>query len=119
MDDKVKLSTDQCPEHGSPEWEAMADKRADYMAIVGGILWLANVTYFHLAFAASQLARFVSNPGPEHMEAAIRVLIYIRDNPWELKYSPSTDRPLELYIDSDWITFAFIYINQESTLQRS
>ena len=48
----------------------MSSKHHDYMAIVGALLWLSNVSYFHLAFASSQLARFVANPGEEHFSAA-------------------------------------------------
>ena len=78
---KITLSSARCmsPEPGSPEYEAMSLKRLAYMAIVhvGGILWLAtcNMTRFDLSYAASQLARYVSNPGEEHFKAAVRVLV--------------------------------------------
>lgn len=81
----------------------MADKHDAYMAIVGSILWLANMTMPHLAYAASQLARFVSNPGKVHFAAAIRVLIYLSgcaDRP--LCYRPLVDRPLQICTDSSW-----------------
>ena len=50
MDSTIKLSMDHCPEPGSPEEQKMADLKHTYMAIVGGLLWLANVTRFELAF---------------------------------------------------------------------
>ena len=62
-----------------------------------------SCTRFELAFAASQLARFVSNPGEIHFTAAVRVLLYLkstRDN--ALVFSPQPARPLEVYVDSDW-----------------
>ena len=104
MDDKVRLSSDMCPSPGTPEHALMESKRHDYMAIVGAILWLSNVSYFHLAFAASQLARFVANPGEEHFSAAVRLLVYVRDHPWTLRYDAKIDAgcPLEIYVDSDW-----------------
>ena len=82
----------------------MVPKKQDYMALVGSFLWLANVTYFHISYAASQLARFVSNPGELHFAAAVRVLIFLRDNPWVLTYQPniSPTSPLELYVDASW-----------------
>lgn len=102
MDEKAKLSPDFSPAEGSPEYTAMADKRHEYMSIVGGILWLANVTRFELAFAASQLARFVSNPGELHFAAAVRVLLYLKASSARvLTFSP-TARPFEVYVDSDW-----------------
>ena len=77
MDDKVELDPVQCPSDGSPEAQAMEPKREKYMTLVGGILWLANVTRPELSYAASQLARFVSNPGEVHYRAAIRVIVYL------------------------------------------
>ena len=103
MDDKIKLSADFSPAEGSPEAEEMSSKRHDYMAIVGAILWLSNVTRFELAFVASQLARHVSNPGEIHFEAAVRVPIYLKHSATRtLTFSPSAARPLEVYVDSDW-----------------
>ena len=40
------------------------------------VVWLANMTMPWLAYAASQLARFLTNPGPSHYAAALRVLLY-------------------------------------------
>ena len=106
MDDKSPLTSDMSPVPDSPEWHAMASKRAEYMGLVGSYLWLANVTYYHLTFASSQLSRFISNPGEPHFAAAVRVLIFIRDNPWVLRYEPSItpSSPLEIYVDSNWGT---------------
>jgi hypothetical protein len=59
------------------------------------------------AFAASQLARFVSNPGEIHFNAAVRVLIYLQGtSDRALVFSPgaSENRPFEIYVDSDWAT---------------
>ena len=61
------------------------------------------MTRFELAFAASQLARFVSNPGEIHFSAAVRVLIYLKHScSRTLVFSPQKSRPLEVYVDSDW-----------------
>ena len=46
-----------------------------YMAVMGGLLWLANMTRFDLCYSSSQLARFMTNPGPTHFAAAMRVII--------------------------------------------
>ena len=61
------------------EYDEMSKFRDAYMAIVGGLLWLANMTRVDIAYSASQLARFMTNPGPSHFKAAIRVLVYLRD----------------------------------------
>ena len=103
MEEGIILNRDDAPEIGSSEWEAMADKRADYMAIVGSLLWLSTMTYPQLAYATSQLGRFVNNPGESHLNAATRVLIYLSGvRSHTIEICPQMDRPLEVYVDSSW-----------------
>ena len=72
MDDKIQLSPAQMPSEGSAEYSAMLPYREIYMQMVGAFLWLANMTYPELSYAASQLGRFTSNPttGGTHTLAA-------------------------------------------------
>jgi hypothetical protein len=49
-----------------------------YQRKVGSILYAVVMTRPDAAFAASRLARFNSNPGPEHHHAADRVLLYLK-----------------------------------------
>ena len=51
----------------------MLARRVIYMSIVGGILWLANMTRPDLAFAAGQLARVLMTPSAAHYSAADKV----------------------------------------------
>ena len=75
------------------------------MALVGAYLWLANVTRPDLAYIASQLARFVSNPALIHYRAALRVLIYLQSSASQpLRLHPSDSQPLCAYVDADWVT---------------
>jgi hypothetical protein len=46
--------------------------------MVGSHLYLASWTRPDFAFAVSELSRFVSNPGKPHLEAAKRVLRYLK-----------------------------------------
>ena len=104
-DPKVSLSPEQSPETGSSEWERMQRHRADYMALVGAYLWLANVSRPELSYIASQLARFVSNPGAVHYSAAIRVLLYLQGSSSRvLRFQPNSARPFRVFVDSDWAT---------------
>ena len=85
--------------------QGMQRHRADYMALVGAYLWLSNVSFPELSFISSQLARFVNNPGPVHYTAAIRVLLYLKNNSnRKLQYQPISTRPLRVFVDSDWAT---------------
>ena len=103
MDEGVRLSPDDQPAIGSPEYDQMATRRPVYMSLVGGYLWLANMTLWHLAYAAGQLSRFLSNPGPAHFRAALRLLAYLRDNGARpLRFAPNASRGIDTYVDSDW-----------------
>ena len=45
---------------------------------IGSLLFAAVTTRPDIAFATSRLARFLSNPGPDHHDAADRVLLYLQ-----------------------------------------
>ena len=75
------------------------------MALVGAYLLLANVTRPDLTYIASQLARFVSNPGIVHYKAALRVLVYLRTSASRVfVIRPIATRPLCAYLDAEWAT---------------
>jgi hypothetical protein len=83
----------------------MAAQREAYMQLVGGFLWLANMTMPLIAYPAGQLARFLTNPGATHFQAALRLLVYLRchgSRPLDLV--PNLERELDTYVDSSWGT---------------
>ena len=97
------LTPAQSPALDSPAHSQMAQYHEDYMALTGAFLWLANVTRPDLTYIASQLARFVSNPGAAHYKAALRVLLYLRDSASQsLILRPNPHAPLCAYLDADW-----------------
>jgi hypothetical protein len=48
-----------------------------YSEIVGSLMYLANSFRPHLSSATSTLARFMSDPSDQHVEAAVHVLRYL------------------------------------------
>ena len=58
--------------------ELSTQDKSQYLVIVGSLLYLACWTRPDIAFAVSELSRFVSDPGSVHMQAAKRVLRYIK-----------------------------------------
>jgi len=50
-----------------------------YQRKVGSILFAAVTTRPDTAFASSRLARFLTNPGSQHQDAADRVLLYLQE----------------------------------------
>jgi hypothetical protein len=57
---------------------ATASSINKYQHKVGSILFAAVTTRPDIAFATSRLARFLSDPSPEHHNAADRVLLYLQ-----------------------------------------
>lgn len=49
-----------------------------YQKKIGSLLYAAVTTRVGIAFAVSRLARFMTNPGPQHHAAADRVLLYLK-----------------------------------------
>ena len=60
MEEGLELSPADQPVPGSVEHDEMSQFREAYMAIVGALLWLANMTRVDIAYSASQLARFMT-----------------------------------------------------------
>ena len=105
MEEGLVLSSADQPEIGSEAHAAMAASRDVYMSLVGGYLWLANMTHFHLAYPAGQLARFLTNPGLPHFRAALRLLAYLQSvGSRPLVLAPNSARGLDTYVDSSWAT---------------
>jgi hypothetical protein len=58
---------------------ALAPNITKYQKKVGSILYAAVITRPDVAFAASRLAWFLTNPGPAHQAAANQVLLYLQN----------------------------------------
>ena len=71
---QFKLSKTQCPPNAQEETK-MRD--IPYAELVGCIQYLVVCTRPDLAHAASQISRFMQNPGKAHWTAALRVLRYL------------------------------------------
>ncbi len=84
--------------------------QALYRNMVGSLLYLACWTRPDISFAVSELSRFVSAPGQNHMQAVKHLLRYLKGtSDLGLRYSKpkncgQVDRPNVLwgFVDSDW-----------------
>jgi Reverse transcriptase (RNA-dependent DNA polymerase) len=76
-----------------------------YRAIVGSLGYLVNMTRPDLAFAYSELSKYVQHPGLPHMQAAEHALRYLRGT-FDKSLKFSRDTPLVDtvwgWVDSDW-----------------
>lgn len=105
IEDGADLSPEHSPTVGSSEHASLSKQREMFMQLVGGLLWLANMTRPDIAYAACQLSRVLSNPGRVHIRAASGVLIYLRQtSDRKLVFNPNKTRHLETMVDSNWAT---------------
>ena len=89
--------------------EISASEKASYMSLVGGLLWLANMTRYDIAYSTAQLSRRYTNPTSDDLKAAFRVLAYVRDTADKvLTFSPkpiafeATADLVQVFVDSNW-----------------
>lgn len=75
IESNMKMSKEMCP---TSESEICDMKQRPYRELVGSLIHLANATRPDIAFAASTLSKFCSNPGKSHWEIAKRVLRYLK-----------------------------------------
>ena len=95
-----QLTKDDCPEHPDP-------KAKFYRSFVMKLQYVATWVRFDISFMASQLASYVSNPGPMHWAALHHLMEYLESYPsFKLVYRRGLRTGTELsgYADSDWGT---------------
>ena len=95
-----RLSTSMAPQNDA---EASEMSQYPYISVVGSLMYLALTTRPDIAYAAGVLARFNSNPGLAHWQAAKHVLRYLKGTAeHKLVYRPSdSPEPFITYSDAD------------------
>ena len=75
----------------------------DYQSVVGMLNFLTRSTRPDIAFAVSQVARFMSCPMKSHKDAVIRICEYIRDTVDKgIVMKPQKGKGFEVYADADF-----------------
>lgn len=93
MDQNVKLLRDD----NTPEVDASL-----YRRLVGRLLYL-TVTRPDITFAVNLLSQFLSCPRQSHLDAAYRVLRYLKSAPGQGIFLPAAGGfDLHAYCDADW-----------------
>ncbi|XP_054812205.1 uncharacterized mitochondrial protein AtMg00810-like [Prosopis cineraria] len=119
MDRSTKLSQDSGSSLEDP---------SVYRRLVGRLLYLTT-TRPDLSYAVSQLSQFISAPRTTHLQAAYRVLGYLKSCPGRgLFFHAHSDFKLKAFCDSDWagypdarrsITGFCVYLDQALIAWRS
>jgi len=97
----VRLSAKDQPDQIDSSMQSL------YREMVGSLLYIASWTRPDIAYAVSELSRFLSNPGSVHLIAAKRVFRYLKQTISDgITYSLRMDEfPINTlwgFVDSDW-----------------
>jgi hypothetical protein len=98
----LRLTTSMCPTSDKEREEAA---QLPYRAIVGKCMYLSNCTRPDISFAVRELAKFMSNYGSKHFEAAKHLLRYLQGTRGRgIIYgnSPNPYPIFKAFADSDW-----------------
>lgn len=99
LEPRLVLSKDQCPRMDEEKDEM---RRVPYREIISSLLYLTRMTHPDVSYTVTLLARFMSNPGRIHWEAAKRLLRYIKGTK-ELRLTYGVEKgALTGYTDADW-----------------
>ncbi|XP_019244361.1 PREDICTED: uncharacterized protein LOC109224228 [Nicotiana attenuata] len=101
----IKLTTKEFDDHiGTTNNEAdeLLPDPGVYQRLIGKLLYL-TMTRPDLAFSVQTLSQFMQQPKSSHMEAATRIVRYVKNHPGQgLLLSSSSKGVLEAYCDADW-----------------
>ncbi|GMI70512.1 hypothetical protein HRI_000720500 [Hibiscus trionum] len=93
MEPNLKLGTDKDGEEVD---------RGRYQRLVGKLIYLSH-TRPDIAFGVSVISQFMHAPREKHLEAAYRILRYLKGTPGKgLHFKKDVNRSIEVYTDADW-----------------
>ena len=76
---------------------------AHYQRLVGKLIYLSH-TRLDIAFAVSMVSQFMHSPSKEHLEAAYRILRYLKSSPRKgLLFKKGGQQTIEAYTDVNWV----------------
>ncbi|XP_069155783.1 uncharacterized mitochondrial protein AtMg00810-like [Solanum lycopersicum] len=102
VETNVKLTTMVFDKHVGSSSDSLLSDIGAYQRLVGRLIYL-TITRPDLSYAVQSLSQFMNAPKRYHMDAAVRVVRYIKQNPGSgiLLAAQSSDY-LQAYCDADW-----------------
>ncbi|XP_070054675.1 uncharacterized mitochondrial protein AtMg00810-like [Nicotiana tomentosiformis] len=103
MEQNHKLTTVEYDKHVGNIDDAELQEASSYQKLIGKLLYLI-ITRPDICFAVQVLNQFMQHPKESHMEAALRVVKYIKESlRLGILLKGGTANELIIYCDSDWV----------------
>lgn len=89
--------------HGLGEYpDQVPTNKERYQRLVGKLIYLSH-TRPDIAYAVSLINQYMHNPSEDHMDAALRILRYLKSAPGKgIMFSKNNHLSIEGYTDADW-----------------
>ncbi|XP_019235860.1 PREDICTED: uncharacterized protein LOC109216183 [Nicotiana attenuata] len=111
IDINTKLTTKQYDEHISKDERSVEDPAVDqtaYQRLIGKLLYL-TVTRPYITYGVQTLSQFLQQPKKSHMEAALRIVKHVKNNPGQgILLSSQYNTTITTYCDADWAACALM-----------
>ncbi|XP_049366732.1 uncharacterized mitochondrial protein AtMg00810-like [Solanum verrucosum] len=103
FDPYVQLTTKEYDEqYGINKEDKLLENPSVYRRLVGKLLYL-NITRPDITFATQTLSQFLHQPKQSHLNAALKVVKYIKGEAGlGVLFSSKNNNQLKVYCDSDW-----------------
>ncbi|XP_015166490.1 uncharacterized mitochondrial protein AtMg00810-like [Solanum tuberosum] len=98
----VKLTTMIFDKHVGSSSDSLLSDIGEYQRLVGRLIYL-TITRPDLSYAVQNLSQFMNAPKRSHMDAAVRVVRYIKQDPGSgIFLAAQSSGSLQAYCDADW-----------------
>lgn len=109
IDINVKLTSKEYDEQTNRQQEDSDDPLVDqtmYQKLIGKLLYL-NMTRPDITFNTQTLSQFLQHPKKSHLDAALRVVRYLKRQPGQgLVFASNSNDLVTAYCDADWASCA-------------
>lgn len=106
LEPNIKLTTKELDELTASSSKGEKDPPTDpsiYQRIIGNLLYLTS-TRPDIAFSVQTLSQFLHQPKKSHLEAAMRIVRYVKNQPGQgILLSSSSQEEIQPYCDADWV----------------
>ncbi|XP_015161984.1 uncharacterized mitochondrial protein AtMg00240-like [Solanum tuberosum] len=102
LEQNQKLTSQEYDQHCGLQDDALLSDIKGYQRLIGKLLYL-TLTRPDIAYSVQTLSQFMQNPNKSHLEAAHRVVRYIKNEPGlGILMSAEGSASLTTYCDANW-----------------